>query len=328
MVLIFTEALESTGLGHFSRCSALAEILQEANCEVEMILHTDNQAFTNSPVFPLRNFNWKNRSSLTKVFAGRKAAGCFVDSYLAPIEIYQEIQANSNRLICIDDANRISYPPGAYILHPGFGGPLIGYDTSRYTVFAGGEYALVRKPFRESFEIPPIRRKIESILLTVGGNDHLNAIPLIVTILKQEYPGWRKNIIVTSAFQNLASIEALADQTVVLRRDLSAMKMREVMLDADVAITAGGQTIYELARCGVPMILIETAENQRGNIFGFEHEYATVNIGKVQDPIFLEKLNQALVSIASKGARLACRDQLFRRKKDFNIKDWFSEILA
>jgi UDP-2,4-diacetamido-2,4,6-trideoxy-beta-L-altropyranose hydrolase len=328
MVLIFTEALESTGLGHFTRCSALAEILKEADCDVEMILHTDNTALVNAQAFPVRNLDWKNALSLAEVFAGRKVTGCFVDSYLARLEIYQEIQSNSTRLICIDDANRILYPAGSYILHPGFGGPLIGYDTRRYTVFAGGEYALVRKPFRESFKIPPIRRKIESILITVGAHDHLNIVPLIVAMLKEQYHDWRKNIIVTSAFQNLAAIETMSDNTVVLHRDLSAMQMREVMLAADVAITAGGQTIYELARCGVPMILIETAENQRGNIVGFEQEYATVTIGKVQDPIFLEKLNQALASLASKGARLICRDQLFCRKKDISIKECISGILT
>ena len=41
------------------------------------------------------------------------------------------------------------------------------------------------------------------------------------------------------------------------------------MLSVDLAITAGGQTTYELARCGVPMIMIEVVSNQQGNIRGF-----------------------------------------------------------
>lgn len=328
MILIFTEAFQSTGLGHFSRCSALAEILHEANYEIAMILHTNNMRLISSPLFPIRNLDWKQSMSLAEIFAGQKVFASFVDSYSAPPEIYEEIRLNSDRLICIDDANRILYPLGSYILNPGFGGALIGYDSQRYTIFTGGEYALVRKPFRESFEIPSIRGKIESVLISVGGNDHLNVIPMIVALLEKEHPSWRKNIIVTSAFQNLGIIEALSNDNVVLYRDLSAMQMREIMLDTDVAITAGGQTIYELAHCGVPMILLETAENQHGNIIGLAQRGAAINVGKVQDSGFLEKLSRALATIISRIARSTYRHQLFTTKKEFNQNKWILGILT
>ena len=45
----------------------------------------------------------------------------------------------------------------------------------------------------------------------------------------------------------------------------------------DFAITAGGQTTYELDRCGVPMVIIQTADNQAGNIRGFV-EFQGVNV--------------------------------------------------
>ena len=38
--------------------------------------------------------------------------------------------------------------------------------------------------------------------------------------------------------------------------------MKEVMLNSDIAISAGGQTLYELARIGVPGIGICVADNQ------------------------------------------------------------------
>ena len=45
--------------------------------------------------------------------------------------------------------------------------------------------------------------------------------------------------------------------------------MKQVMLESDVAISAGGQTLYELARVGVPTIGICVAENQLGNLKGW-----------------------------------------------------------
>ena len=42
--------------------------------------------------------------------------------------------------------------------------------------------------------------------------------------------------------------------------------MRAIMATADLAVTAGGQTTYELAASGVPAVALCIAENQRPNL--------------------------------------------------------------
>ncbi|MCK4793152.1 MAG: methyltransferase domain-containing protein, partial [Desulfobacteraceae bacterium] len=42
------------------------------------------------------------------------------------------------------------------------------------------------------------------------------------------------------------------------------------MLESDIAIAAGGQTLYELARIGIPAIVAAIVDNQLGNIEGFQ----------------------------------------------------------
>jgi len=42
--------------------------------------------------------------------------------------------------------------------------------------------------------------------------------------------------------------------------------MKNVMLESDIAITAGGQTVYELARIGTPAIGVCVAENQLSSV--------------------------------------------------------------
>ncbi len=46
--------------------------------------------------------------------------------------------------------------------------------------------------------------------------------------------------------------------------------MLDIMLDSDAAISAGGQTLYELARVGVPTISIAVAENQKHNVYNWQ----------------------------------------------------------
>lgn len=45
--------------------------------------------------------------------------------------------------------------------------------------------------------------------------------------------------------------------------------MLSLMLKCDIAVTAAGQTTYELARIGLPTIAIGVVENQKFNIDGW-----------------------------------------------------------
>jgi len=50
------------------------------------------------------------------------------------------------------------------------------------------------------------------------------------------------------------------------KKILGAQEFLELLSDMDVCISAGGQTLYELARVGVPTVGICVAENQRLNV--------------------------------------------------------------
>ena len=62
--------------------------------------------------------------------------------------------------------------------------------------------------------------------------------------------------------------------------------MLQLMYESDIAISAAGQTIYELAQRCVPTIAISVAENQKNNLTGWIKEefltsdfnYETVNL--------------------------------------------------
>jgi len=51
---------------------------------------------------------------------------------------------------------------------------------------------------------------------------------------------------------------------------LTAKEMLNLMLESDVCISGGGQTINELARVGVPTIAICLAGNQKFNLMGWK----------------------------------------------------------
>ncbi|MCW7490402.1 glycosyl transferase [Leptospira meyeri] len=275
-IRIFSEALLTTGLGHLGRCTALAEILLEkGNRDVRMVLHTDESFPDWSYPCPIYKENWKDlnnlRSILESFFIKEANQGLviYVDSYLASASTYEELNKHSDELVCIDDDNRISYPIGATILNPGFPGLFINYDKSKHKVITGKNEVLLRKPFREEFVIPKRNNPPHKVLITLGGADPNLYSEVFLDILCKEFPGLEKHLIIGPGFSNEVNLVSLSDSKTFFYKNISALEMRDLMLTMDFAITAGGQTTYELDRCGVPMVLIETAENQRNNIRGF-----------------------------------------------------------
>jgi len=271
LIVIFTEALKSTGLGHLGRCTALAEIMQESGQEVSILLHTDGIGLGGVSAIPIVTLDWKDVLILRSYLQENKVQVAFVDSYLADQTIYQVLSDFSEKLVCIDDNNRLFYPKRASILNPGFGGNYLNYDKSRNKIFTGAEYVLLRKPFREDFLMPEIKENIESMLITVGGEDTNNLVPLLISILKEEgFHNCKKEVIVGPGFKNMEEIKKASDPNTNLHQGLSGLQIRDLMLSVDLGITAGGQTTYELAKCGIPMIIIETVGNQKQNVKGFE----------------------------------------------------------
>ena len=56
------------------------------------------------------------------------------------------------------------------------------------------------------------------------------------------------------------------------------------MRAADLAVSAAGQTLYALARLGVPTVALELADNQRGGLAALEHAGAVRVAGRAGEP--------------------------------------------
>jgi spore coat polysaccharide biosynthesis predicted glycosyltransferase SpsG len=169
----------------------------------------------------------------------------------------------------MDDDNRLKYPAGSTILNPGYPGLFLGYDKEKYKIVTGKDQVLLRKPFRQVLPIQHKKKPPEKILITLGGSDPNNLSTKILEILVNKFPNMEKHLVIGPGFTNALELKDLSDQKTYFYKNLNAEKMCELIFHVDFAITAGGQTMYELDVCRVPMIVIETAENQRNNIRGF-----------------------------------------------------------
>ena len=123
----------------------------------------------------------------------------------------------------------------------------------------------MRKDF---WDIPKLKinDSIENILITMGGNDLRNLTPKLLELLNKNFSDVTKKIIITNSFDNVTEIESLKNDSVELIYSPDSSEIINIMSSSDLAISASGQTLYELACIGVPTIAIGIIGNQKNNI--------------------------------------------------------------
>lgn len=121
-----------------------------------------------------------------------------------------------------------------------------------------------------------------------------NLTPTVLKLLVSTYPELHKKIIIRKGFQNTTEIETLEDHNTELIYYPDAVEMKNVMLESDIAIAAGGQTLYELARVGLPTICVCVAQNQLQNSEGWRKSGFLEYVDLHNDENLLNNLRDAI----------------------------------
>lgn len=207
-----------------------------------------------------------------------------VDSYNVNERFFNILKEKARKLIYIDDLNAFYYPVDV-IINGSASAFNMGYENVQTAkLLLGLQYNLLRKEF---YNIPVrnLKPKIEDILITTGNSDPFHMTEQLINLLKEEdtFKDLKIHVIKGSGFtlDSLACIDQINDSGIILHN--KPANMAEIMLRCDLAITAGGSTLYELFACGVPAIVFAYAENQMPQIKALEKESLLTYIGNYQD---------------------------------------------
>ena len=69
------------------------------------------------------------------------------------------------------------------------------------------------------------------------------------------------------------------------------------MEQADLVLSAAGQTLYELACVGSPTVAFQVADNQKGQLEAMEKAKVLINAGPVQDPETFPRGQKCLIRL-------------------------------
>ncbi len=280
-VSIITEGFQNTGYGHITRCLSLYQAFEERNIFPTLYINGDETSKLYAPNSQLKIIDWIKYP--TKLAGEIKNSDILIiDSYIGGIDHYKNFSMLSKISLFIDDNLRIEYPNGIIL------NGTINAETLPYKKEPGKEYLLGAQyiPIRKEFwnlQQRKINRDISSILITYGGQDVKDlTLPTLKTI-EEIFPDVKINVVLGNNKNVRDKISKTENVTVW--HSIEAEQMLGLMLNSDIAITAAGQTLYELAVTGTPTIAVAVADNQRNNILGWK------KCGFLINPIFHNDIN-------------------------------------
>jgi len=274
-ILFRADAGPGIGLGHLQRCLSLAAGLQRLGARGVFLSNVDatvqNQvAESGFHAERLDGVEPGSSGDLNQTLATLARYRCdtvVVDSYDVEADYLGRLRAAGLFVVAIDDLARYPFPC-QLVVNGGAYSPQLPYralvgDT---TFLLGPKYALLRHEF---WNVPArtVRDAARSVLITLGGGDPHDLMPGLLSLLDGLRAEFTMTAIVGPFFENYAAVEHTARGCRRLVRLVDAPgSVRDLMLEADLAVSAGEQTLYELAAAGTPTIAVEVAKNQAPNL--------------------------------------------------------------
>jgi UDP-2,4-diacetamido-2,4,6-trideoxy-beta-L-altropyranose hydrolase len=263
-ILLLTDCNPEIGFGHLTRCLSLAYAFGEAGWEVELWTSGDGPGQVRLPTWG-KAIDWTCLPN--QVGAELKQAyAVVIDSMAAAAPLLERIAQINPRLAIVDDWPRRPHDRGI-VIDWTIGAENFAYPHKSPNVryLLGAQYCALRPEFKavrpRSFTQPP-----HAVLLTLGGSDIRHLTVPILFMLNEEFPTLHKHVIVGAGVGDKSFMDEMRNAHTTFHVACDAAQMCTVMAQADFAICAGGQTLYELASQGLPPMVISVADNQQDDI--------------------------------------------------------------
>lgn len=278
MILIRADGGGEIGSGHIMRCLSIAGALQEQGQETLFILADDSAAgLLAERGQPYRVLGSDYRNPEEELFLLRPVLEAYApklflaDSYFVTAEYLEQV-GKYTKTAYMDDLCAFPCPADMVINYNLYGEALPYREKAlpRNRVFLlGCAYAPLRKEFSNT--VYPVRERAGHVLLTTGGGDAYNlAGQILDAVLSDPVCGRLCYHVVSGNFNvHFSVLSDLAGRHDNVRLYQNVKNMAELMAQCDIAITAGGSTMYELSAVGVPAVCFSFADNQERLVEAF-----------------------------------------------------------
>lgn len=324
-LLIRADASAVIGSGHVMRCLALAQAWQGQGGHTIFAIAMEAPALEarlKSEGVELLNLSTRIGSledARQTIDLAKKVQAIWivVDGYHFGAEYQRCIKESGLKLLVIDDFGHVKSYNADLVLNQDLCAEEILYrNRAPFTrLLLGPRYALIRHEFSKwrewNREIPDVGRKI---LVTMGGGDLDNVtVKVIQSLQNVDVDGLEAVVVVGGTNPHNEELRvAVQSSCVHIRLEQNVTNMPELMNWADVVVSAGGSTCWELSLMGLPALILILADNQRENTrllhlagavisLGWHREVACERIASALEGLCKEKDQRAKLSCVGRG---------------------------
>jgi len=295
-LLIRADASVAIGTGHVMRCLALAQAWQDGGGDVVFAfaqampalaarLRSEGLEVVCLNVEPGGAEDAAQAADLAKA---RGANWAVVDGYHFPPEYQCRLKEAGLKLLFVDDNGEGERYAADLVLNQNVHASKKYYSHRApcTRLLLGPRYAMLRREFKTwrawQREIAPLGCKV---LVSMGGSDPDNLTGRVIEAISAlKNIEIEARVIVGGSNPNLAALEKLAGTSEgKVRLERNPGNIPELMAWADVAVSAAGSTCWELCFLGLPALVMDVAENQRGIASTLQEKGVAVHLGWAAD---------------------------------------------
>lgn len=322
-LIIRADANTEIGTGHVMRCLSLAQAWQNAGGFVTFVMCCEAPAIESKLTFEgmaivhlsMQRGSLEDARATVKIAKKESSSWVVLDGYKFGSGYQKLIKDAGLRLLCIDDNG----DEGRYYadivlnqnLHAHEG--LYANRESYTKLLLGTKYTLLRREFwKWKGKRRGVSKKVHTVLVTMGGADQNNVSLKVINAL-QMLDGLESVVIIGGSNPNYGALQsAVKDSHCSIHLERNAQNMPELMSWADLAISSGGTTVWELAFMGLPQLLLILADNQVNLAEHMEQMGYAVNLGWHND-ISAEEISRAVMWISENASKrtemiMRCRE--------------------
>lgn len=309
MIFIRVDSNPVIASGHVMRCIAVAQAFRQQGGSVMFVTADENPlAVLQENGFPatVLHSDWqdleKELPAMEQLLSRYTKPLLLVDTY-SVTRPYVERLSRVAHVCYLGSKQEYLGPLAAAINYTGNGREFYEsvYGHTGTRLYLGPAYAPLRLTFQNiPLTFPP---QVSHVLLTTGNTDARCVTERILQCLLDVAPetGIQFDVVVGSMFCNRETLHARYDAAPRVTLHEHITDMRPLMQQCQLAVSANGTTVYELAACGVPAITFAMVPEQlaSGQSLGGCGVTAFCGLAYTDEPTCLHKIQEAFLLYTS-----------------------------
>jgi UDP-2,4-diacetamido-2,4,6-trideoxy-beta-L-altropyranose hydrolase len=324
-LLIRADAGTQIGTGHLMRCLALAQAWRAGGGRAVFLVGQGASLLAGRPgaeEFSARPLDApagsrEDAGRTAEAAAAERSHAVVVDGYAFGADYQRRLKDAGLRLLFVDDHGHAGEYCADLVLNQNIDAAPGPYAkrAAHTRLLLGTRYALLRREFRtHGAWRRAIAPRVRRILVTLGGGDPDNVTLTVIRALRLlDDPALEAVVVAGGANPHLRALEEAARGArfpIRLVRDVP--EMPALMTWADLAVSAGGTTCWEMACLGLPHLVLVLADHQKAIAAGLDRAGSVVSLGEARS-CSAEEIAGRLRSL---GEDARARDAMSRRGRE------------